>query len=703
MLHRANKVVGFAGGGGSSEAIRLALNCDPDLAMNHWLTAVLAHQRHFPKTEHYCADIFDFDPREWRPSERIAFGWFSPDCTDFSKAKGKAPRSDRIRGLAWSVIPWAAFRMIDCIMLENVEEFADWGPTYRAGHPKAGEPIPERRGETFRLWRKRLAQLGYWTEWRVLNAADYGAPTTRKRLYLIARFVGVLQLQAIALGVIPSPIVWPVRTHAPRKVAASLGLKPWRGAVEIIDFSQDCPSIFLEPDEVTELRVRTGKRVQRPLVPATHRRILVGVDRYALSAAEPCIIDTTQRRWGGDRAHGVRDPMKTIMSSRGGEYALVDAEFACLASVAHGDDPRCWDALDPARTQTGKHDKVLIAGSLVRQMGRSDASDAVEPTPVVMPGGSGKTALSSAFLVRQFGTGGPRDIEAPTATNMAGGERGGEHTQLVTAFMAQGNDGRPGREMVEPVTTLMQRGTQQQFVAAHLDSYYSSGKVGGDGGEPMRAATGTDRHSLVATWLEQANTGMVGHEAVAPVSTIVGLGSTQRLVQARLELDGGPVGRRAKVLEFLWAAFGLPTQDEWDNPTATLDARRKFGLIILGGQVWMIVDIGLRMLMPSELAAAMGLPAAFDLTVDAYGHPISKTHQTQMIGNMVSPPPAAALIAANCPDLIEPLEEREQPHELEQTRADREDDGAADGQRLDHASQDPAAADRIDPGGVAEG
>jgi DNA (cytosine-5)-methyltransferase 1 len=173
--------------------------------MNHWLTAVLAHQRHFPRPSTTAPTSSTSTRAAWRPGERIAFGWFSPDCTDFSKAKGKAPRSERIRGLAWSVIPWALFRRIDVIMLENVEEFAQWGPVYRAG-PKAGEPIPERRGETFRRWKSRLEKLGYVVEWRVLNAADYGAPTTRKRLYLVARCDG-------------KPIVWPARTHAPRKDA----------------------------------------------------------------------------------------------------------------------------------------------------------------------------------------------------------------------------------------------------------------------------------------------------------------------------------------------------------------------------------------------------------------------------------------------------------------------------------------------------
>ena len=151
---RPRTVVGFAGGGGSSVALMMATGQGPDACFNHWMVAVDAHRRHFPAAEHYCADAFDVDPRTCLPGEEIAFGWFSPDCTDFSKAKGKAPRSERIRGLAWSVIPWAKLRRIKVIMLENVEEFAQWGPVYRAG-PKAGEPIPSKRGDTFRRWKSR--------------------------------------------------------------------------------------------------------------------------------------------------------------------------------------------------------------------------------------------------------------------------------------------------------------------------------------------------------------------------------------------------------------------------------------------------------------------------------------------------------------------------------------------------------------------
>jgi DNA (cytosine-5)-methyltransferase 1 len=217
-----------------------------------------------------------------------------------------------------------------------------------------------------------------------------------------------------------------------------------------------------------------------------------------------------------------------------------------------------------------------------------------------------------------------------------------------------------GRSCCDPVTTLTGRGTQQQVVSAHLDTYYGSGSVGSDLRDPMRTATGKARNSLVTAWLEQANTGMVGHDAREPVSTIIAGGksgwggATQRLVEARLELDGGPVGRRAQVLEFLWEHFGMPTPEEWADPTGTLDARRKFGLVILDNLVWMIVDIGLRMLTVGEMMAASGLPSWMDLSRDYHGRPVSKTHQTQMIGNMVHPDPCCALIATQCPDMILP-------------------------------------------------
>lgn len=784
-------VVGFAGGGGSSVAWKMATGWDPDVAMNHWMTAVCAHQRHFPETEHHCADIFDVDPRSVLPGEHIAFAWFSPDCTDFSKAKGAAPKSERIRGLLWSILPWVATRRPDVIMIENVEEFEQAGPVYRRPDDwravndrgrdggelvpgEEGQPIQARRGETFQSFVAKLRRVGGVVEWRVINAADYGAPTTRKRLYVIVRFDG-------------RPIVWPERTHAPRKDCERLGLKAWVGAHTIIDWGQDCPSIFLDDAEVDDLAKRTGKRVKRPLVAATQKRIARGMERYVIGSADPFLVNISQRNWGGDRAHGVRDPIPTLTSSRGGEYAVADP-VAAMMTNNYGSNTRGGrgDLEEPTKTQTGAlHSGVVEAslspGGIVGVGGRRGQSPPVDPQ-APMPTGTGKAdaALAVANVVKFQENSTFTDPRDPTHTIMAGATRhglvtshlasvahgdhderaglrawpmddptrtqtgshdkalvagslvrtnfhsaaarGGGHDQMVAASLHQMNTRDVGGDALDPARTLSGH-DHQGLVAAHLDAYYSSGSAGSDAAAPTRSSTGQDRFSLVATWLEQANTGMVGHDQRDPVSTIVagggqgsGWGPTQRLIEARLELEsgdhGGPVGRRGAVLDFLWRHFGVPTQAEWDDPAATLQGRLKFGLVLLprrpsagtaedaegalgarltegrgvsgdglaasqasvrgageagvpcrpqGGRsavtdfdVWMIVDIGLRMLTPRELAAAMGLPADYDLSLDHLGRPISKTHQTQMIGNMVSPPPAAALIAANCPDLIQP-------------------------------------------------
>jgi site-specific DNA-cytosine methylase len=251
-------VIGFAGGGGSSAAYKAATGRDPDAALNHWILAVLAHQRNHPATEHHCADIFEADPRTILPGAHLHFGWFSPDCTDHSKAKGTAPKSERIRGLGWAILPWARLRRPDVIIIENVEEWAQWGPVYRcpddwraAGVPgKVGEPIKALRGETFQRLIKRFRRCGYdHIGWRELVSADYGGWTTRKRLFVV---------------LCRRPFAWPKRTHAPRHLADKLGLKPWRGAWEKLDFSLPCPSILMDAEEARELKRTTGVSCRRP-------------------------------------------------------------------------------------------------------------------------------------------------------------------------------------------------------------------------------------------------------------------------------------------------------------------------------------------------------------------------------------------------------------------------------------------------------
>lgn len=716
------KVVGFAGGGGSSVAIKHALGVGPNMAMNHEVLFVLAHQRHFPQADHFTADIFEMDPRTYRPGEGIGLCWFSPDCTDFSKAKGSAPRSARIRGLAWSIIPWALWRRPTTIIVENVEEFERWGPVYRPGQAlmdgrqgpaRPGEPMAHRRGETFQRWVRRLRQLGYVVEWRRENSADYGMPTTRVRLYIICRYVGWERLCAIREGREPSPIIWDPPTHAPADRAAKLGLKPWVGGCEIIDFSLPCPSIFMTRAEAKAQKIK----VNRPLVPATMARVAAGLDRWTLRARRPFVIPITNSTWSTGRSHDLGAPLPTIDAAKGGKFAL---STATLASIAHGagDGLRSWSPADALRTATSRNDKALISSFLVprygerpgqtprslsitqpyptmvptlnggglvavtlhRQFGNSVGGAVDAPIGAIMAGGGGKTLLQTASLVRFFGSNlNGRDARQPVPTVMA--EGGGGKIGVVAAYMAQGNFQRVGREAFSPITAITSRATQQQLIAANLVSYYRTGE-GSAAGEPIRAATARMRHALTVGHMLQANTGMVGHPLTDPISTIVGLGSTQQLIHACLAREGGDIGRRAQVLEFLWTHFGRPTEAEWADPAGTLDARRKFGIVLLPQGMagndhvltleglaaepdhsgpcvqWMIVDIGLRMLTPRELAAAMGMPPEFDLETDVKGRPISKTKQTEMIGNMVCREPAATHIRSNCPELIQDPTER---------------------------------------------
>jgi DNA (cytosine-5)-methyltransferase 1 len=287
----------------------------------------------------------------------------------------------------------------------------------------------------------------------------------------------------------------------------------------------------------------------------------------------------------GCGVHDQRDPIRAIDSAGG--FGLVSAFLVPRYGERPGQDPRCRS----------------IDGALSLAVCRMATAAPARPRGVATSAASSaRTSPAGTSLIRR-----PRP---------AGGGKGGGHTQVVSAFMAQGNGDRVGRPVGEPVTTLTERSTQQQLVAASLQSYYRTG-VGSDCGEPMRAVSTEDRHALIAACLEQANTGMVGHSVRRPFSTIVEKGCTQRLIEARLELEGGPIGRRAKVLAFLWSHAGPPTPAEWADPTGTLQARLKFGLVILQGpdgpQVWMIVDIGLRMLKARELAGAMGLPRDVDL------------------------------------------------------------------------------------------
>ncbi|MBQ6951166.1 MAG: DNA cytosine methyltransferase, partial [Clostridia bacterium] len=280
----------FAGGGGASTGIELAAGRPVAIAINHDPDAILLHKTNHPYTTHLQASVWDVDPVAVCKGRPVGLAWFSPDCKHFSKAKGAALVDRKIRGLAWIVLRWAGTVRPRVIMLENVEEFQTWGPVRR------GKPIKKKAGQTFRKFIKQLSKLGYNIQYRELVAADYGAPTTRKRFVLVARCDG-------------KPIVWPERTHAPRDSAEVLSgdLLPWRSAAEIIDWSQPAYSIFATKQEIKE---KHGVNAVRPLADNTLRRVIRGVDKFTIKSGKPFIVECNH---GGDgHTRTVTDPVNTV-------------------------------------------------------------------------------------------------------------------------------------------------------------------------------------------------------------------------------------------------------------------------------------------------------------------------------------------------------------------------------------------------------
>lgn len=644
---RPMNIVWFAGGGGSSEGQAMA-GFAPDYALNHNGTALAMHQVNHPDCVHLCDDAFARYPVTLEPGRAIRSAWFSPDCTHFSVARGSAPKSPRIRGLAWCVIPWAKLRQPDVIFIENVKEFTTWGPL-----DDQGRPIKRRAGETFRRFVRRLEQSGYVVEWRVLNCADYGAPTTRRRLFIMARSLASIAAEGLvhdsANGV--SAIVWPERTHAPRKQAAALGLKPYRSAGSIIDWSLPCPSIFLTSVEAKA----EGLNVKRPLVAATQRRIFKGIERYVVGSAEPYLVQLTHQ--GDRRPLDPGEPMPTVTGANRGEVAAVVPTIVPILNATWSPD-RVDDAAEPARTITAARggefavsETMLKAAFTTAQYGERDGQaprcgTVAEPYPTVVQGGNGGR-LVVASIGRQFGRSVGSDAADPvgTTTAVSGGK-----TQLIAASLGrQFGSNVGGVDAANPMPTVMGEGGggKTNLIAASLTTYYGTG-VGSDVREATRTVTGEDRHGVVAAWLEQANTGMVGHAANDALSTTTGRGTQQRLIETRLAAIGAPAdSRRRQVLRFLWDHAGEPTEAEWADPLATARGRLRFGLVIFDGAAFEIADIGMRMLTVRELFNAQGFRSDYIIDRDIYGGRITATAATLMVGNSVPPDVACALTAAN--------------------------------------------------------
>jgi DNA (cytosine-5)-methyltransferase 1 len=371
----------FAGGGGASTGIEAA-GLRVDYAINHDPASIEMHAANHPWTEHLCEDVWNVKPGELCGGREVDLAWFSPDCKHHSKAKGGKPVDKKIRGLAWVAVRWAKEARPRVIILENVEEFADWGPLVD------GRPDPERRGLTFRRFVGNLRGLGYQVEWRELVAANYGAPTTRKRLFLVARCDG-------------APIVWPEPTHAsPRHLRENNSplppRAPWRMAAECIDWDIPCPSIF-ERD--------------RSLVDSTLRRLALGVKRFVIEAAEPFIVVCNHA--GGFRGQGLNEPLRTITAARDAT-GLVVPYLVGIDNKSSG--AGCaWPIDGPARTITLENRHALCAAFLTKFYGTSIGSDMRIPMPVITGGGQ-HIAEVRAFLVKYYDTGVGQSLREPMHT-----------------------------------------------------------------------------------------------------------------------------------------------------------------------------------------------------------------------------------------------------------------------------------------------
>lgn len=604
----------FAGGGGASTGIEMALGRSPDIAINHNPAALALHAANHPDTLHLSENVWKVDPLDYVAGRQVGLAWFSPDCKHFSKAKGGKPVERNIRDLAWVVVMWAERVRPDVIMLENVEEFRDWGPLRE--ETRDGKivllPDPEHRGRTFREWTGKLKRLGYKLEHRELRACDYGAPTIRKRLFLIARCDS-------------QPIVWPARTHGDpnrdddRKLIEVGKLLPYRTAAEIIDYSLPCPSLFDTKEEIWE---KFGLRAIRPTADATQSRVAHGVGRYVVRAAangkRPFLVNLTH----GVRNEPINVPINTITGAHRGEKALLTPSVAQLST--------------PTLIQTGY-------GERDGQMPRSLNIEAPLGTAVA---GGVKHAVVVPTLVGCGGRAGqsrPRGGDEPTATGTAKAD-----VCVAAAFLAQHNndrkpDGREfhraGRPATIPVSTLTTN-PQQGVIAAHLMSLKGSERRDRPATAPHAAVLAGGGHSaLVAPFItkyygvEQES----GHHEPTHTAT-----DKARFAHVEVELAFPPftedmAARARKVAAFLRA------HGEWDD--------REFVTFDIDGIAVVMVDIGMRMLTPRELFNAQGFPPDYIIDLEYNGKPLPKSDQISCCGNSVSPPMAAALIAANCSHL----------------------------------------------------
>lgn len=475
-------VDGFCGGGGWSTGFELATGRPVDIGINHDASAIALHKKNHPYTRHYNENIWEVDPRTACAGRPVGWAHFSPDCKHFSRAKGAKPVSKKIRGLAWVVLKWAGTVYPRIISMENVVEFMTWGPLVAARDKKTGRvlkkdgavaapgerveyqnqqltPDKRRAGETFRQFVKELRELGYTVEWRELTACDYGAPTTRRRFFLLARRDG-------------KPIVWPQPTHGdPHSAAVQSGkLRPWRTASEIIDWTQPCPSIFER---------------KKPLAENTLRRIARGIQKFVVENPEPFIVQVNH---AGERFRGqeITEPLPTLTAKHG--FGVVTPYIMCNNQNNVGSSPE-----EPVHTVTTENRHFVACPTLIQYHSEQSEKEhrgqnVVEPLQTV--DASNRYGLAAATLVQ---TGyGERKGQAPRALDLE-----------------------------KPLGTVVS-GQKHAAVTAFLSKYYSGGYTGAGSAidAPVDTITAIDHNSLCTANIVQLNNNCIGQPVTEPLHTV---------------------------------------------------------------------------------------------------------------------------------------------------------------------------------------
>lgn len=652
----------FAGGGGASTGIEAALGRAVDIAINHDEEAIRMHEANHPGTRHIRNNIWQIDPKEVTGGQPVDLAWFSPDCKHFSKAKGGKPREKSIRDLAWVVVLWAQRVQPSLILLENVEEFRTWGPLCDKGFP-----IKDRAGETFEKWQRELRKAGYKIQWKELRACDYGAPTIRKRFFMIARRDG-------------KPIVWPAPTHgkpgSPEVLSGKR--KPWRTAAEIIDWSIPCPSIFDR---------------KKPLAEKTLRRIAHGIMKFVVNNPAPFIVPLTHHGSAG-RSYGGEAPLPTVTGANRGEMAVVMPHVTKFRSGAIGhaiDEPLHTVTANSFVKRPGGSAPLGVVAARLEHADFDCAGCHQSNDGAWWPTCEWCAHEQSAAVVAPFATyaqqgGANRSLEDPHHTVTASNK---DQNCVAAAHLVHiGNGERQGQapramDVQAPLGTVVAGGTKHHAVTAFMQKFAQNGQ-GVDPAEPLHTVlAGAPRHAVVCAHLEQANGGpnnenLAGRPADAPLSTVATSGSQQRLVTSNLLKlrgtcrDGSSVEEplhtvsaggthMGEVRAFLIKYYGNEQDGHGlDSPLGTVTVQDRFGLVtvVIEGEEYVIVDIGMRMLSPRELFNAQGFPADYQIETDAHGKPITKTAQVAKCGNSVCPPLSEALVRANMAEEIGQREAR---------------------------------------------